>query len=91
MELKGHQRSAIMIDLNTSTTLLGSLILRNKLETGPGASQDIVAAYTSFLIPFVFPRQMISIQKFDTKNVQNLNYESGFPLGTYSPDVYSAE
>lgn len=34
---------------------------------------------------------MILIQKFDTKNIQNLNYESVFPLGTDSPDVYSAE
>lgn len=35
MELEGHQRGTIVLDLNLFITLLGCLILRNKLEMGP--------------------------------------------------------
>lgn len=56
MKLEGHQRTTIMIDLNTLITLLESLILRNKLKMGPRfCSHGSVAVHTSFLILFVFP------------------------------------
>lgn len=93
MKLEGHQRGTVMKDLIASIKLLGSLILWNKLDMGTGFFSCGGARFSHFIFNsiFIFLSRLHWSKSLTLKMFKNLNYETLFPLGIYSPDVYPAK